>query len=264
MRFYIFRTSNSRAVKMGGLWPKEVLVPMRVFVPSRGSASSSWPSRRPARNRGSSGRTRATHDIGPATSARSAASGRLLQVEFGLVGLIRAHLEVQTRFLRIGVLSAEDIGVAFLRRTGGVEEVCLRPRRQARDPDLVIARGHALGARISHEPKATIGLDAPRAAERTTSLSRLGCRRAASLPFEGGHASGDVSIPRSEIPLQSTPAFDESKTSCAVVVNPMGEVNKIEQNDLDAAETARESRTQEVFDGKPESRSFPGCAPASA
>ena len=53
------------------------------------------------------------------------------------------------------------------------------------------------------------------------------------------------------IPLQSTPAFDESKTSFAVVVNPMAEVIKIEQNVLEAAEKARESRTQEVFDGKP-------------
>ena len=58
--------------------------------------------------------------------------------------------------------------------------------------------------------------------------------------------------------MQSTPAFDESKTSCAVVGNPMAEVIKIEQNVLEAAEKARESRTQEVFDGKPSHSSLPG------
>ena len=61
----------------------------------------------------------------------------------------------------------------------------------------------------------------------------------------------EIAANRQGIPLQSTPAFDESKTSFVVVVNPMAEVIKIEQNVLEAAEKARESRTQEVFDGKP-------------
>ena len=56
---------------------------------------------------------------------------------------------------------------------------------------------------------------------------------------------------RHGFPLQSTPTFDESKMSFAAVVTQVAEVIKIEQNVLEAAETARKSRTHEVFDGKP-------------
>jgi len=56
---------------------------------------------------------------------------------------------------------------------------------------------------------------------------------------------------KEEIPLQSTPTFDESKMVCAVIATPLAEVIKIEQNVLEAAKKARETRTQEVFDGKP-------------
>ncbi len=55
---------------------------------------------------------------------------------------------------------------------------------------------------------------------------------------------------RQKIPLQSTRTFDESKTNCAVIVNPMAKVAKIKQNVLEAAESARKSPGEKVFDGK--------------
>jgi hypothetical protein len=51
--------------------------------------------------------------------------------------------------------------------------------------------------------------------------------------------------------LQSTPAFDESKTIVAIVATERARVVTIEQNVLEAAQETRETRTHEVFDGNP-------------
>ncbi len=51
--------------------------------------------------------------------------------------------------------------------------------------------------------------------------------------------------------MQSAPTFDESKMYCAVIVIQVAKVTEIEQNVFEAAENARKSPRQKVFDGKP-------------
>ncbi len=52
-------------------------------------------------------------------------------------------------------------------------------------------------------------------------------------------------------PLAIDPTFDESKMASGFIVNPIAKVAKIKQNVLEAAESARKSPGQKVFDGKP-------------
>ena len=80
------------------------------------------------------------------TILRRARAARLFQVERGLVGLVHDDLGLQARRFGIGIFAAQHIRVALAGRLRGVEEVALGTRRDARDPDLVSARGHALGA----------------------------------------------------------------------------------------------------------------------
>ena len=74
-----------------------------------------------------------------------------------------------------------------------------------------------------------------------------GLSRATGIP---GLFPTRISDNSSRFPLQSTLAFDESKTIRAVVRNPMAWILKIGQNVLETADKTRKTRTHEVFDGK--------------
>ena len=104
---------------------------------------------------------------------RTRTTFRLFQVERGLVGLIHDDFGLQARRFGIGIFAAQ-IRVALAGRLRGVEEVPLGTRRDARDPDLVSARGHALGAGNAMSRKLPSVSIRPVARERPASGSAFG------------------------------------------------------------------------------------------